>query len=330
MNVPEKLLTGENANPVNSAAIRAQASLWRQVFWGPSGIRAGWRLIIYVFMFVVFALLIQKATLRIPALAAIIRLASHGTLSPNAEFLIEGVGISSAFVAAWIMSRIEKRKFGAYGIPLKGAFGKTFWLGVTIGLIFETTEMLAIGAMGGFSFGTLSLAGTTLTNFALLWAVGFALVGIFEEFLFRGYAQFTLGSGIGFWPSAVLLSALFGAVHLGNPGEGWVGALSVMLFGIFASFSLVRTGNLWFAIGFHAATDYAETFIYSVPDSGMLANVHLLNSNLHGPRWLTGGTIGPEGSVIDFALLLAGFFVVALMFPKRKVRPTGFLVSECH
>jgi membrane protease YdiL (CAAX protease family) len=330
MNVPEKLLTGENANPVNSAAIRAQASLWRQVFWGPSGIRAGWRLIIYVFMFVVFALLIQKATLRIPALAAIIRLASHGTLSPNAEFLIEGVGISSAFVAAWIMSRIEKRKFGAYGIPLKGAFGKTFWLGVTIGLIFETTEMLAIAAMGGFSFGTLSLADTTLTKFALLWAVGFALVGIFEEFLFRGYAQFTLGSGIGFWPSAVLLSALFGAVHLGNPGEGWVGALSVMLFGIFASFSLVRTGNLWFAIGFHAATDYAETFIYSVHDSGMLANVHLLNSNVHGPRWLTGGTIGPEGSVINFALLLAGFFVVALMFPERKQRSTGFLVSECH
>jgi hypothetical protein len=184
--------------------------------------------------------------------------------------------------------------------------------------------------MGGFSFGTLSLAGTTLTKFALLWAVGFAMVGIFEEFLFRGYAQFTLGNGIGFWPSAVVLSVLFGAVHLGNPGEGWVGALSVMLFGIFASFSLVRTGNLWFAIGFHAATDYAETFIYSVPDSGMLANVHLLNSNLHGPRWLTGGTIGPEGSVIDFALLLAGFFVVALMFPKRKQRPTGFLVSECH
>jgi hypothetical protein len=102
MNVREKSLTGENTSPINSAAIPAQASLWRQVFWGPSGIRAGWRLIIYVFLFVVFALLIQKATLRIPALAAIIRLASHGTLSPNAEFLIEGVGISSAFVAAWI------------------------------------------------------------------------------------------------------------------------------------------------------------------------------------------------------------------------------------
>lgn len=189
-----------------------------------------------------------------------------------------------------------------------------------MGLMFETAEMLAISAMGGFSFGTLSLVGAALVKSALLWAVGFVMVGIFEEFLFRGYAQFTLSNGIGFWPSAVLLSAVFGAVHLGNPGEGWVGALSVMLFGIFASFTLQRTGSLWFAIGFHAATDYAETFIYSVPDSGMLASTHLLNSSLHGPRWLSGGTIGPEGSVVDFALMLAAFFVVALVFPKKRLQ----------
>jgi len=59
---------------------------------------------------------------------------------------------------------------------------------------------------------------------------------------------------------------------------------------------LRRTGNLWFMVGFHAASDYAETFIYSTPDSGMLAQGHMLNSWFHGPRWLTGGTIGPEAA----------------------------------
>jgi hypothetical protein len=258
-------------------------------------------------MVAVIGLLLQRVTLAIPIFAATIHLANHGVMSPGAEFLIEGVGIVSTFVAAWVMSKIEKRKFGGYGIPLRGAFGRTFWLGVIIGLIFESSEMLVISAMGGFSFGTLSLVGAALVKSALLWAVGFVMVGIFEEFLFRGYAQFTLSDGIGFWPSAVLLSALFGAVHLGNPGEGWVGALSVMMFGIFA-------------IGFHAAIDYAETFIYSVPDSGMLASTHLLNSSLHGPRWLSGGTIGPEGSVVDFALMLVAFFIVALVFPKNRLQ----------
>jgi len=258
--------------------------VWYRIFRGPNGIRSGWRLVIYVAILAVVSLLLQRATLAIPNLATTIRLANHGMLSPGVQFLIEGVGIISTFVAAWVMSRIERRKFGTYGVPGKGAFGRIFWLGATFGLLFETAEMLVISAMGGFSFGTLSLASAALVKFAVLWAVGFVMVGIFEEFLFRGYVQFTLSDGIGFWPSAVLLSALFGAVHLGNPGEGWVGALSVMLFGIFAAFPLQRTGSLWFAIGFHAATDYAETFIYSVPDSGMLASSHLLNSSL-ADRW---------------------------------------------
>ena len=318
MDAPDTTQSSESTLSVISATAPAQPNLWRRVFSGSNGIRSGWRLILYLALVVVFMIPLQKATLRIPAFAAAVRQANHGTLSPGAEFLIEGISIPSAFLAAWIMSRIEKRKFGTYGIPLKGAFGKTFWLGVTLGLLFETAEMLLISAMGGFSFGTLSLAGAALLKYAVLWALGFFMVGIFEEFMFRGYAQFTLGDGIGFWPSAVLLSALFGATHLGNLGESWVGALSVMLFGIFASFTLQLTGNLWFAIGFHAADDYAQTFIYSVPNSGMLASGHLLNSNLHGPRWITGGTVGPEGSVVEFALLLAAFFVVALMFPERK------------
>jgi hypothetical protein len=144
------------------------------------------------------------------------------------------------------------------------------------------------------------------------------LVGIFEEFLFRGYAQSTLASGIGFWPAAILLSGAFGALHLPNPGEGWVGALSVMLFGLFACFTLRRTGSLWFAIGMHAAGDYAETFLYSVPDSGMLAKGHLLNSTLHGPRWLSGGTVGPEGSSMDFLVFLLAFALFAWLYPAGK------------
>jgi membrane protease YdiL (CAAX protease family) len=91
-----------------------------------------------------------------------------------------------------------------------------------------------------------------------------------------------------------------------------------MLFGLFACFTLRRTGNLWFAIGLHAAADYAETFLYSVPDSGMLAQGHLLNSSFHGPRWLTGGSIGPEGSIFDFLLFLISFVVFSWFYPGGK------------
>jgi uncharacterized protein len=304
-------------------------SLLRKIFFGPNGIRAGWRLLIFLAILVAFQFVIVQRVMRhIPYFAQLAKQAqTGGVLTPQFSLIFESTILLLVLASAWIMSRIEKRPFGAYGTPLQGAFGKLFWQGVVWGLAFETIEMLAMYALGGFSFGNLALAGTALLKYAILWAIAFVLVGLFEEFLFRGYAQFTLGSGIGFWPAAFLLSAAFGAGHLSNPGEGWVGALSVFLFGMFGCFTLRRTGTLWFAIGLHAAADYAETFLYSVPDSGLLATGHLLNSTLHGPRWLTGGSIGPEGSVIDFILFAIAFAVFHFAYPQKKL-PTRNGIPE--
>jgi membrane protease YdiL (CAAX protease family) len=93
----------------------------------------------------------------------------------------------------------------------------------------------------------------------------------------------------------------------------------VLFFSLFACFTLRRTGSLWFAVGLHAAGDYAESFVYSVPDSGMKATGHLLNSSFHGARWLTGGTIGPEGSVLDFVVFLIAFIVFARLYPAKRM-----------
>jgi membrane protease YdiL (CAAX protease family) len=128
----------------------------------------------------------------------------------------------------------------------------------------------------------------------------------------RAYALFTLSDGIRFWPAAGLLSGVFGAIHLGNGGETWVGALAASLIGLFFCFTVRRTGSLWFAVGMHSAWDYAESFIYSVPDSGVTVTGHLLNSSFHGPAWLTGGTTGPEASVFVFVIIGALFIVFGL------------------
>jgi len=296
-----------------------QPSAWRKIFIGPNGVRAGWRLALFLaFLVGLQLLLIQFGLRKIPAARAIAQSSKAGTLTAQFQIMIEGAGIIVVFLATAIMSRIEKRPFGTYGIPLQSAFGRNFWQGIVAGLAFESIEMVVMSALGGFSFGTLALAGGALVKFAAVWAIAFLFVGILEEFVFRGYTQFTLGSGIGFWPAAILMSTLFGAVHISNPGEGWVGALSVALFGLFACLTLRRTGNLWFVIGFHAATDYAESFIFSTPDSGLMAQGHLLNSSFHGPRWLTGGTVGPEGSVLDFALFTLMFIAFAKFYPAKR------------
>jgi uncharacterized protein len=164
----------------------------------------------------------------------------------------------------------------------------------------------------------LALEGHAIFQWGLFHLCLFLMVGLFEEFTFRGYVQHTLAQGIGFWPAAVLLSLLFGGLHLMNPGEGPVGAAGVALVALLFCFSLKRTGNLWYAVGLHASFDWGETYLFSVPNSGTVLQGHLSDSLLHGPTWLTGGTIGPEGSVFCFLTLGLQFFVVNWLFPAKK------------
>ncbi len=286
---------------------------------GRNGLRAGWRLALYLLIVMILA----------AAIGAGIHLLHHATGvtapsgPPSALQLASQEILSFALVfgVAFIMSRIEHRSVGAYGLPASGLLGTKFWIGFVVGLVEVCLLVGLIRLFGGYSFGSLALSGGGIIGWGAFHLLLFFFVGLFEEFLFRGYTQFTLADGIGFWPAAILLSVGFGAVHLGNAGEGPVGAASVVLVALLFCFSLKRTGNLWFAVGLHASFDWGETFLFSTPNSGLVMQGHLSNSLLHGPKWLTGGTIGPEGSVFCFLTMGLQFLVVAMLFPANKPVP---------
>jgi len=224
------------------------------------------------------------------------------------------------------MSQIEGRPVGDYGLPLDSLFGLRFCQGCVLGVVEVAVLMGCIAIFRGYSFGPFNVHGAAIFKWALFWALFFVVVGLFEEFTFRGYLQFTLADGIGFWPAAWILSLGFGAVHLMNKGESWVGALSVATIGLIFALTLRRTGNLWFLVGWHAAFDFGETFLFSVPNSGNVFEGHLSNATLHGPTWLTGGSVGPEGSVFSFITMAAAAFFIHKAFPPRKF-PEPFAVA---
>jgi len=94
--------------------------------------------------------------------------------------------------------------------------------------------------------------------------------------------------------------------HTGNSGESAIGLANLALFGLLACLTLRRTGNLWMAIGFHATWDWGQTYLFGVGDSGHPpAPGHLLTSLVRAtaPAWLSGGSVGPEGSILCTALL---------------------------
>jgi membrane protease YdiL (CAAX protease family) len=276
---------------------------------GPEGLRSGSRFLLYAAMAWVLYWLLGMVLLHLQRYVA-----SQLRISLIAEFGLFGV----AGLPAFVMARIEKRRFDAYGLPRRGAFGKLFWAGALWGIIAITVLMLVMRGAGLFDFGKLALHGGRIFKFGAFWGVFFLLVGFFEEFLARGYTQFTLAQGIGFWPTAVLLSIGFGAIHLGNEGEAWIGALAAGVIGFFFCLTLRRTGNLWFAVGFHATWDWGESYLYSVRDSGEMIPGHLLNSSSHGSRWLTGGSVGPEGSVFVFVIIALLWVAFSRMYPEAK------------
>ncbi len=288
-----------------------------QGLWlGTNGLRAGWRVLIFLAVLISCLLGFREVVVHIPTLTRMVQPLREGRLVVSGALVAEVQFVLSLLVAVSVMSRIERRSLVDYGLPARDAFGPYFWQGVAWGLLAVTCVIMLIFTGGGFSFGSLALHGRGLVGYGVGWAIVFLMVGFFEEFLFRGYLQFTLTTAIGFWPSAVLLSIVFGFVHLGSLGESWMGGLTAGLFGLFLCSTLRRTGNLWFALGLHASFVYGETFIYSVPNSGFPSYGHLLNSTLHGPRWLTGGSVGPEASVMMFVVLGLLFTLFGLWGPR--------------
>jgi uncharacterized protein len=297
----------------------AQRSGMENIFRGPHGIRAGWRLLLFLFLWIACIKAEGFALKHVPGVDAWFKAQDPNVMTPPVTIFSEGVGLFALAVATALMTRIEKHTYADYYLPLDQFLGKRFWQGVPYGFAMLSLLLAVIAALHGFSLGNMALAGADALKYGALYGIAFLMVALFEEFSFRGYMQATLGEGIGFWPAAIVLSILFGAIHLNNLGEAWFGAAMAGSFGVLAAFSLQRTGNIWFPIGMHAAWDWSETFFYSVPDSGFLAKGHLFNSTFHGPTWLTGGRVGPEGSVFAFVVLIVGGIGIHFIFPKKQI-----------
>ena len=283
------------------------------IFRGPNGIRAGWRFLIFLALVAVIGIVFTIPFVLMRALGKgnTGSIAVSG-LTPLGLSITEGVLFVIPSIAALIMARIERRKYGQYGLPARFAFRKDFWIGILVGFLSISSSLLGIFAFHGFHLTVLAIHGSTIVSATAAWGATFVIVGLAEEFSFRGYLQYTFTTGIGFWPAAVLTSCLFGLAHKSNPGETTFGLFSVVLFGLLFCLFLRRTGNLWWAVGFHAGWDWGQTFFYGVPDSGIPPYHNLFGSTFNGPNWLTGGSVGPEASV--FTPLVLG--IVAILFTR--------------
>ena len=328
---PEQFTPGELPGPHH------RPSLIHFIFIGPQGLRPGWGLLIFMLIFAGFsgitAAVVQKVH-PTPVKTAQQRKAEGVQEQRPAEMLIiEGVGFSMIALTSWIMARIERRPIGRYGLGGHQKI-KSFSIGFLWGLLFLTALVGTLWKLRLLAFNGRLLFGAALWRYAGLWLLGFVLVGLLEEYMLRGYLQYTIARGaaslyamlfdtrhsetLGFWTAAAGLSFVFGFGHGNNPGESVIGLWSAGLIGMIFCLTLWKTGSLWWALGFHASWDWAQSFLFGVADSGTMVQGHLLASHPTGKLLLSGGATGPEGSALILPVLALLTVIIVLTLPKRR------------
>ena len=281
-----------------------------KVFIGKDGLRAGWSLFIFLALLaaLLFCVNVIGHKLHPP-----VRRAANAEISATFSFIGESVPFLAVLLVTWIMSKIERRPNSVYGLGGRRKL-PYFLAGLGWGVACLSLLVLTLWKTGLLVFDSRLLFGSDIFRYGAIWLFGFLLVGLNEEYFTRGYLQYTLTRGLagfcqwafktrhsaalGFWTSAVIFSILFGLGHKGNPGESPIGLLSAGVIGMVFCLSLWRTGSLWWAIGFHASWDWAQSFLYGVADSGTMVQHHFLATHPVGSPILSGGATGPEGSIL--------------------------------
>lgn len=296
----------------------------RAWFVGPQGIRAGWSMLI--FLALVIALFLAT---RVPVnyLLHYMRLKQ----SPPGWSAAVASGISAllVLVATAVMAKIERRPALSYGFADERRRSR-FLLGIAAGIAALSALVLALKMSGFLIFDGQPLHGQAAWSYGMQWGVAFLLTALFEESLLRGYLQFTLARGIGFWWAAVLLSVGFGALHLPNQGESPIGLLDVVAAGLVFCLSLKLTRSLYWAVGLHAGWDWAQSYLYGVPDSGQVASGHLFATHPSGGLLWSGGPTGPEGSIYalpTLAVVALGIWIAWRRSPRHQ-EPVALLVQS--
>jgi membrane protease YdiL (CAAX protease family) len=232
-------------------------------------------------------------------------------LSPARETYYESINLLTALLLTWTFGLYEGRRVDDYGLPVRQAFGAQFWEGFAIGVVTAGAVALGMMALGGMKVHGLALHGPAILWSALAWLGANVLVGIAEEYLFRGYLLQTLWKSLGFWPAAVLIALWFGADHyFFKLGETIWDLITLVTLGLWACYTVLRSGSLWLAAGYHAAFDYMQLFVIGTRNGSDEPVNHLFSTSFQGPDWVTGGVLGTEASFLMYPSIALMFIYI--------------------
>ena len=286
---------------------------------GPDA-RARWaamgKALAYIALALVGALLVTAVAKSLLG-ASLIDLAQQGIAGGIVRAMLLFVAV--VVLPTLVMLAIGKESFALSGWSGARA-GRLALSGVACGggLLFLIAATLWL--VGAVDFKVAASSWTRAGQDAVFSLMLWVTLAAGEEGLHRGYAFAQACRALSFWPAAIVSSAWFMFGHVGNPGETGFGIVATGILALALSYSVLTTGSLWFALGFHAAWNFTQSFVFGLNNSGGAAPASLMSADVSGAPYLTGGTAGPEGSILVVPAVLCLFVVLQMMRRRTNIR----------
>ena len=211
--------------------------------------------------------------------------------------------------------RLEKRSVidTVFGFALSGLMaGLIFGAMWALGYI----DNIRISAMNGSTIGL--LLGPLLVM---------ALVGFWEELVFRGYILQNMVEGMGIRLAVLVSCVFYGLVHSANPNAGLLSTAIIVLFGYLRIYGYLSTGQLWLSIGMHTGWNFFQATVFGFAASGHAEAWTLVAHDSSSADWLSGGDFGPEASVLTVPVVLVALVVMRAWSRAAKSHPDRAIIG---
>jgi len=231
----------------------------------------------------------------------------------HSPLLAQAVAFIVLLAVTVIVERLCARlTLGDIGFPSRGAISGTLGGFLLGGVLFSiVVGILALTHSYSAHFQNWNGLGLALAIFLL--------VALLEELLFRGVLFRLIEQMTGTWIALAITAALFGLLHIANPGATVFSSIAIALeAGVLLALAYVLTRSLWFAIGIHWGWNLFEGPIFGTQVSGNDVGTTVLRATVHGPAWLTGGSFGPEAGIVAIVVCVAAAIVVGVIAMQKR------------
>lgn len=229
---------------------------------------------------------------------------------------------SFVFISLLVFFRvkvIEKRSFSSIGFN-KNNWLKKYSLGFLIGLAMMSIIVLILLPFGYITIekNPIQPVGVSAIASVLVILFGWIIQGATEEIVTRGWLLNILSTKYNIGVGLLISSTLFGLMHLTNPNVNYIAVINIILVGLFYGLYVIKTNDLWAVCGMHSAWNFAQGNLFGFEVSGLDVSVgSLIDLNLVGSDFVTGGIFGPEAGITATCILLASIGILLFIDKKR-------------